>query len=255
MKLSKKISAVITGGASGLGAAASEILSSKNVKVTLFDSNEDKGKKQAKKISGFFKNVDVTSPESIRNGLIDARKIFGQERICINCAGIAPAMKTVSRGNAHDSKLFSNVISVNLLGSFFVASQSASGMSSAEEINKDGERGIIINTSSIAAFDGQIGQAAYAASKGGVASLTLPMARDLSSKGIRVVSIAPGVFETPMLKSMPKEIQHNISSQIPFPNRLGKPEEFAFLIQHIIENIMINGEVIRIDGSIRMAPK
>ena len=162
--------------------------------------------------------------------MIDARKIFGQERICINCAGIAPAMKTVSRGNAHDSKLFSNVISVNLLGSFFVASQSASGMSSAEEINKDGERGIIINTSSIAAFDGQIGQAAYAASKGGVASLTLPMARDLSSKGIRVVSIAPGVFETPMLEAMPKEIQNNISSQIPFPNRLGKPEEFAFLI-------------------------
>ena len=133
--------------------------------------------------------------------------------------------------------------------------QSASGMSSAEEINKDGERGIIINTSSIAAFDGQIGQAAYAASKGGVASLTLPMARDLSSKGIRVVSIAPGVFETPMLEAMPKEIQHNISSQIPFPNRLGKPEEFAFLIKHIIENIMINGEVIRIDGAIRMAPK
>ena len=125
----------------------------------------------------------------------------------------------------------------------------------SQEINKDGERGIIINTSSIAAFDGQIGQAAYAASKGGVASLTLPMARDLSSKGIRVVSIAPGVFETPMLEAMPKEIQHNISSQIPFPNRLGKPEEFAFLIKHIIENIMINGEVIRIDGAIRMAPK
>ena len=173
----------------------------------------------------------------------------------VNFAGLAPAMKTVSRGTAHDPDVFAKVISINLIGSFQVASIGAEGMVSTDPVTTDGERGVIINTASVAAFDGQIGQSAYAASKAAVAGMTLPMARDLADKGIRVVSVAPGIFATPMLTSFPQEVQDALAAQIPFPARLGKPEEFAELVGHIAENEMLNGETIRLDGAIRMPPR
>ena len=172
----------------------------------------------------------------------------------VNCAGIAPAMKTVSRGTAHDPEVFSQVIAVNLVGSFHLASISAEGMINAPALTKDGERGVIINTASVAAYDGQIGQIAYAASKAAIAGMTLPMARDLADKGIRVMSIAPGIFGTPMMTDLPQEVQDKLAAQIPFPTRLGQPEEFARLVGHIAENEMLNGDTIRLDGAIRMPP-
>lgn len=256
MKISSKLSAVVTGGASGLGEAAARGLAAKGVRVAIFDMNADLGKKVAKDIGGIFCKVDVSNAESVSVGFAQARQIHGQERICVSCAGVAFASKTVDRdGNYHQPDIFAKTININLIGTFNIASQSAAGMCKAVPLNDDGERGIIINTASVAAFDGQIGQAAYAASKGGVVGLTLPMARDLSRDGVRVLAIAPGLFMTPMLAGLPEEAQQSLGAQVPFPSRLGDPAEYASLVAHMVENPMLNGEVIRLDGAIRMAPK
>ncbi len=250
MELSNQIAAVVTGGASGLGSAVVTGLLTKGVKVAILDMNAP-----ADESNAIFCQTDVTEPESVAAALEQARTINGQERICVNCAGIAPAAKTVSRGMAHDAALFQKVINVNLVGSFNVSSQSALGMSEADALNADGERGVIINTASVAAFEGQIGQIAYGASKGGVAAMTIPMARDLSKLGIRVMAIAPGIFGTPMVTAFPQEVQDSLASNIPFPSRLGSPDEFAKLAMHIAENSFLNGEVIRLDGATRMQPR
>ena len=255
MKLTDQISAVVTGGASGLGEAVVRYLRSKQVKTALFDRDDALGQQVADETGSLFVKVDVSDAASVHQGFEEARQIHGQERLVVNCAGIAPAMKTVSRGTAHDPDVFAKVISINLIGSFQVASIGAEGMVSTDPVTTDGERGVIINTASVAAFDGQIGQSAYAASKAAVAGMTLPMARDLADKGIRVVSVAPGIFATPMLTAFPQEVQDALAAQIPFPARLGKPEEFAELVGHIAENEMLNGETIRLDGAIRMPPR
>ncbi len=255
MKSIEQLSAVITGGASGLGAAVATLLASKGAKVALLDMNAEAGEAKATELGGVFCQADVSDPASVAAALSKARATHGQERICVNCAGIAPAAKTVSRGAAHDPALFLKVISVNLMGTFNVASQSALGMAAADALNGDGERGVIINTASVAAFEGQIGQIAYGASKGGVAAMTLPMARDLAKSGIRVMAIAPGIFKTPMVAAFPQEVQDALATNIPFPSRLGTPEEFAALVCHMIENGFLNGEVVRLDGATRMQPR
>ena len=256
MKLDKSISAIVTGGGSGLGEGTARALAQHGVKVGILDVNEEVGEKVAADLNGIFARVDVSDSNSVSAGLEKVRGKIGQERICVNCAGIAPAAKTVDReGAAHDPALFSKVIGVNLIGTFNVASQSAAGMVASEPLNKDGERGVIINTASVAAFDGQIGQVGYGASKAGVAGMTLPMARDLSRNGVRVMTIAPGIFGTPMVSGMPQEVQDSLGAMVPFPSRLGAPAEYASLVLQIIGNPMLNGETIRLDGAIRMAPR
>ena len=245
------IQAVVTGGASGLGEASARMLARAGADVTIFDMNAERGKVVAREIGGQYRNVDVSDHASVADGLTGL-----SARICVNCAGIAPGAKTVDRdGNAHNAALFAKAININLIGTFNVASQCAAQMVAATPLDEDGSRGVIINTASVAAFEGQIGQTAYAASKGGVAALTLPMARDLSRNGVRVVGIAPGLFLTPMLEGLPQEVQDSLGAQAPFPARLGKPEEYAQLVKHIVENPMLNGEVIRLDAAIRMSPK
>ena len=245
------LQAVVTGGASGLGEATARMLAKAGADVTIFDMNADRGTAVATEIGGHFKLVDVSDAGSVAEGLAGLAP-----RICVNCAGIAPGAKTVDRdGNAHDAALFAKAININLIGTFNVASQCAALMVAAAPLDDDGARGVIINTASVAAFEGQIGQTAYAASKGGVAALTLPMARDLARSGVRVLGIAPGLFLTPMLEGLPQDVQDSLGAQAPFPARLGKPAEYASLVQHIVENQMLNGEVIRLDAAIRMAPK
>jgi len=256
MLLGNEIAAVVTGGGSGLGEGTARALAAKGVKVAIFDVNEDGGSRVAADIGGVFARVDVADAESVAAGLDIARKAHGQESICVNCAGIAPAAKTVDReGNSHDAATFAKTIGVNLIGTFNVASQCAAGMCAQDPHNDDGERGVIINTASVAAFDGQIGQIAYGASKAGVAGMTLPMARDLSRNGVRVVTIAPGIFGTPMVDGMPQEVKDALGAMVPFPSRLGRPDEYATLALSICENAMLNGETIRLDGAIRMAPR
>ena len=256
MELNDKLAAVVTGGGSGLGAATSKALASKGVKVTIFDVNEEGGNAIAKEIGGMFAKVDVSDHASVAEGLKAARAAHGQESICVNCAGVGWAAKTIDRdGNAHDPEMYAKLIGINLIGSFNVASQCAAGMATQDPLNEDGERGVIINTASVAAYDGQIGQIAYSASKGGVVGMTLPMARDLSRSGVRVMTIAPGIFETPMVGGMPQEVQDALGAMVPFPSRLGKPEEYGNLAVNICETPMLNGEVIRLDGAIRMAPR
>ncbi len=255
MKLGENIAAVVTGGASGLGAATARRLAGFGVKVTLFDMNVAAGEAVAAEVGGQFVAVDVTNEDSVAAGFEGARARFGQERILVNCAGIAPAAKTTSRGEPHSMALFEKVIAVNLVGSFRCMAHSSTGMAGLEPLTEDGERGVIVSTASVAAFDGQVGQAAYAASKGGVAALTLPVARDLAKSGVRVMTIAPGLFETPMLLGLPQEVQDSLGAQAPFPSRLGKAEEYAQLVQSICENGMLNGETIRLDGAIRMQPR
>ncbi|MFS4438474.1 SDR family NAD(P)-dependent oxidoreductase [Paracoccaceae bacterium GXU_MW_L88] len=250
------ISAVVTGAASGLGAATAAALSDAGVKVAIFDRDAEKGEAFAKEINGVFCEVDVTDPASVGAGFDKARAANGPERLAVNCAGVAFAAKTVDRdGNPHDAELFQKTVGVNLIGTFNVASQAAAGMTALDPLDADGSRGVIINTASIAAMDGQIGQIAYAASKGGVAAMTLPMARDLHRLGVRVVAIAPGLFLTPMLQSLPKEAQDSLGAQVPFPSRLGDPGEYAALVMAVAQNNMLNGETIRLDGALRMAPK
>jgi NAD(P)-dependent dehydrogenase (short-subunit alcohol dehydrogenase family) len=255
MEINEKISAIVTGGASGLGEATARMLSSVGANVAIFDLDENKGLAVSEKINSDFYKVDVTDTNSVNQAVSSFLKQNEGIQIVVNCAGIGPAAKTVSRGEPHSSELFAKVININLIGSFNVASICAAEMVKNREYSEDGFRGVIINTASVAAYDGQIGQVAYSASKGGIVGMTLPMARDLSDKGIRVCSIAPGLFLTPLLESLPEEVQESLGKQVPFPSRLGKPTEFAKLVVQIIENDMLNGEVIRLDGAIRMAPR
>jgi NAD(P)-dependent dehydrogenase (short-subunit alcohol dehydrogenase family) len=255
MQISANTPLVVTGGASGLGEAVARAFAAAGAPVALFDLNEERGEAVAAELGGVFAKVDVSDPESVRAGFAKVRAVQGQERVLMNCAGIGPAAKTVSKGVAHDPALFMKAITINLGGSFNCASQAAEGMVAAEALNEDGERGAIINTASVAAYDGQVGQVAYAASKGGIVGMTLPMARDLSRDGVRVNTIAPGIFLTPLLHQLPQEVQDSLGAQVPFPSRLGKPEEFADLALHIASNTMMNAEVIRLDGAIRMAPR
>ncbi len=246
----------ITGGGSGLGAATAEVLAEAGANVLLADVNEDAGERLASKIGdrARFVRTDVTDEASVRHALGSAVEVFGSLEGVVNCAGIGPAAKVVGRKGVHDLELFSRVVEINLVGTFNVIRLAAAELR-ANEPGEGGERGIIVNTASVAAYDGQIGQAAYAASKGGVVSLTLPVARELASSGIRVMTIAPGIFETPMLAALPEQAKESLGKQVPFPSRPGRPEEYAALVKHIIENPMLNGEVIRLDGAIRMAPR
>lgn len=260
MKLDSSVSAVITGGASGLGAAVARRLAAQGVRVALFDLNKDAGEPLADELGGIFCQVDVTSEESVDAGFEKARAAIGQERLLINCAGIGNAFKTASRdkktGEAKHFPVaeFEKVLQINLIGSFRCNAKSAQGMLALEP-GVDGERGAMINTASVAAQDGQMGQAAYAASKAGLVGMTLPIARDLSRELIRVCTIAPGLFKTPLLGSLPEEAQASLGKQVPHPARLGDPDEYGALATHIVENPMLNGETIRLDGAIRMAPR
>lgn len=255
MQLNRDVAAVVTGGASGLGAATARMLAAGGAKVTIFDRDQNAGSAVARETGGLFVDVDVTDQESVEAGFDAARAAHGVERILVNCAGIAPVAKTTSRGTPHPMDLFEKVIAVNLSGSFRCMSIAATAMAKLQPVTDDGGRGVIIATASVAAFDGQIGQVAYAASKAGIAGLTLPVARDLSKSGIRVMTIAPGIFETPMLLGLSQDVQASLGEQVPFPSRLGRTHEYAALVRSIIENDMLNGETIRLDGAIRMAPR
>ncbi len=255
MDITSDTSAIVTGGASGLGLAVAQELAAKGAHVTIFDLNAEGAKAQAAEISGDFACVDVSDPQSVAEGMAQVRAAGRGLHVLMNCAGIGPAAKTVSRGAAHDPAVFEKTIRINLLGSFNCASQGAVIMSENDPVTADGERGVIIHTASVAAYDGQVGQIAYAASKGGIVGMTLPMARDLSQHGIRVMTIAPGIFLTPLLHGLPQDVQDSLGRQVPFPSRLGDVAEFAALAGHIVENPMLNGEVIRLDGAIRMAPR
>jgi NAD(P)-dependent dehydrogenase (short-subunit alcohol dehydrogenase family) len=244
---------LITGGASGLGAGTARLLAQEGGKVVLADLNQEAGEALARELGGVFVKCDVSREEDAK-AAVDAAQRAGTLRGLVNCAGIAPAAKTVGKDGPHPLDVFAKTINVNLVGTFNMIRVAAAAMS-ANEPNAGGERGVIVSTASVAAFDGQIGQAAYAASKAGVAGMTLPIARDLSRNAIRVMTIAPGLFETPMLLGMPKEVQDALGAMVPFPPRLGKPAEYAMLVRQIIENPMLNGEVIRLDGAIRMQPK
>jgi len=254
MELNDKISAVITGAGSGLGEATARAMAAKGVKVTIFDLNKEQGQKVADDINCHFEEVDISNADALTIAFEGARKAQGQERLMISCAGICPASKTVSRGEPHDPQLYAKTIQINLIGTFLCASQSAAGMANLNPL-ETGERGVIINTASIAGYEGQVGQIAYASSKAGVIGMTLPMARDLANIGIRACAIAPGIFKTPMVSGFPQEVQDELASRVPFPHRLGEPNEFAGLAIHIAENSMLNGEVFRIDGAFRMPPK
>lgn len=246
---------VISGGASGLGAATAEAFAAAGARVALLDINRDAAAVTAERIGGLPVQADVTSADSLASALATAAAAHGPARIAVNCAGIAPPAKVLGRNGPHDLDLFARVIQVNLIGSFNLLRLAAAGMAGLDPVTADGERGVIINTASVAAFDGQIGQAAYAASKGGVHSMTLPVARELARSGIRVVTIAPGIFLTPMMLGLPQDAQDSLGQQVPFPSRLGRPDEYAALARHIVENAMLNGETIRLDGALRMPPK
>jgi NAD(P)-dependent dehydrogenase (short-subunit alcohol dehydrogenase family) len=244
---------IITGGASGLGEATARMIKANGGQVVIADVQVEAGQKLAAELNAIFVKCDVTS-EADGKEVVAAATAAGTLRGLINCAGVAPAVKTVGKDGAHPLELFQRVVNINLVGTFNMARLAAEAMSKTEATSQD-ERGVIINTASVAAFDGQMGQAAYASSKAAVVGLTLPMARDLSRNGIRVMTVAPGIFETPMLLGMPQEVQDALGKMVPFPSRLGKPEEYAQLAKTIIENMMLNGETIRLDGAIRMQPK
>ena len=260
MKLDQSVAAVVTGGASGLGEATARALAAKGVKVALFDFNEETGNKVAGEIGGTFCKVDVTDETSVDAGFEKARAAHGQERIIVNCAGTGNAVKTASRdkttGETRHFPLhsFEKIIQINLIGTFRCCAKSAQGMLDLEPL-ADGARGVIINTASAAAEDGQIGQTAYAASKGGVVSLTLPMARDLMNDGIRVNCILPGIFDTPLMARASDTVRASLAATVPFPKRFGQPAEFAAMAVAMIENDYWNGEDVRLDGAIRMAPR
>ncbi len=254
------ISAVVTGAASGLGEATARALAAKGARVAVFDRDGDKGEKVASEIGGTYCEVDVTSDDKVAAAFAQARAAHGQERVLVNCAGIANAVKTVARDKASGTiKLyplhqFELAIAINLVGTFRCIAHSAAGMLTLDPLD-DNERGAIVNTASVAAEDGQIGQAAYSASKGGVLAMTLPIARDLMGEGIRVNTILPGIFKTPMVAMMPQNVQEALAAQVPFPKRLGTAEEYATLALFMLENTYLNAESIRLDGGIRMAPR
>ena len=250
----KGLAAIVTGGASGLGKATAQMLAAAGAKVAVLDLNADAGEAVASEIGGVFVATDVTDDVSVAAALDKGEAAHGTARLLVNCAGIAPAVKTVGKENApHPLDTFRKTIEVNLIGTFNVISKFAARAAALDEI--EGERGVIVNTASVAAYEGQIGQAAYAASKGGVVGLTLPVARDLAQHKIRVMTVAPGIFLTPMLEAFPENVQEALGAQVPHPSRLGKPAEYAQLVASIIANPMLNGEVIRLDGAIRMAPR
>jgi NAD(P)-dependent dehydrogenase (short-subunit alcohol dehydrogenase family) len=244
---------IITGGASGLGAATARMLTAAGGKVVLADVQAEAGSALAAELNGKFVKCDVTS-EADGQAVVAAAVAMGTLRGLVNCAGVAPAVKTVGKDGPHPLEVFQRTVNINLVGTFNMARLAADAMAKTDA-TAQGERGIIVNTASVAAFDGQIGQAAYASSKAAVVGLTLPMARDLARSGIRVMTVAPGIFETPMLLGMPTEVQDALGKMVPFPSRLGKPDEYAHLVKAIIENVMLNGESIRLDGAIRMQPK
>lgn len=246
--------AIVTGGGSGLGAATARRLAEAGAKVALFDINLEQAEKVAAEIGGIAIACDVSDAAAAESAVAKAADAHGEARILVNCAGIAPASRVVGRDGPHDLELFRKVIEVNLIGSFNMLRLVADRASKLEPM-EDGERALVVSTASVAAFDGQIGQAAYSASKGGVHSMALPIARELAKFGIRINTIAPGIFGTPMLLSMPQDVQDSLGASVPFPSRLGKPEEFAALVLHMVENVMLNGETVRLDGAIRLAPK
>ena len=260
MQLNSSVSAVITGGASGLGAATARRLASHGVRVALFDFNEEMGNALAREIGGVFCKVDVTSDEQVDAGFATARAALGQERILVNCAGTGGSAKTASRDKAtgeikqYPMANFDRIIQINLIGSFRCITKSAAGMLTLERL-LDGERGAMVNTASVAAQDGQMGQAAYSASKGGIVGMTLPIARDLMGEGIRVNTILPGIFDTPLLQRAPENVKAGLAASVPFPNRLGIPDEYAQLVETMLINGYFNAECVRLDGGIRMAPR
>jgi len=250
----KDVTAIVTGGASGLGGATASLLAARGARVTIFDRDGAAAAAHAAAIGGRAAPVDVTDDEAIELALAEAEAANGVARILVNCAGVAPATKTVGKENvAHPIEVFRRAIEINLVGSFAVIARFAARLAGAEAIGE--ERGVIVNTASVAAYDGQVGQAAYAASKGGVVGMTLPIARDLAQHRIRVMTIAPGIFLTPMLMGLPQAAQDSLGTQVPHPSRLGQPEEYAALVEAIVTNPMLNGETIRLDGAIRMAPR
>jgi NAD(P)-dependent dehydrogenase (short-subunit alcohol dehydrogenase family) len=261
MKLDNSIAAVVTGGASGLGEATARALAAQGAKVAIFDLNAERGEVVAAEIGGTFCSVNVTDDASVEAGFAKARAAHGQERVLVNCAGIATAIKTVGRDRetgaikGYPMDAFEKVIAINLVGTFRCIAKSVEGMLTLDPIDADGQRGVIVNTASVAAQDGQIGQAAYSASKAGVLGMTLPIARDLMNEGVRVNTILPGIFETPMMKSLPEKAQVALAAAVPFPKRLGRPDEYAKTALFLIEHDYINAEHIRMDGGIRMAPK
>jgi NAD(P)-dependent dehydrogenase (short-subunit alcohol dehydrogenase family) len=253
MKISGS-AAIVTGGASGLGAATVEALSREGAKVAIWDMQAEKGEALAKKLSGVFCSTNVADEESVKAALSKTVAALGAPRILVNCAGIGVAEKTVGKNGVHNLANYRRVIDVNLVGTFNCIRLAAEAMEKNDPL-EDGERGVVINTASVAAFDGQIGQAAYSASKAGIVGMTLPIARDLMNVGVRCVTIAPGIFWTPMMAGMDQKVQDALAAMVPFPKRLGKPEEYASLALEIVRNRMLNGEVIRLDGAIRMQPK
>ncbi|WP_112661856.1 SDR family NAD(P)-dependent oxidoreductase [Microvirga flavescens] len=261
MKIDKTVAAIVTGGASGLGEATARMLAGEGAKVAIFDRDAERGERVAREIGAVFCEVDVTDEASLDAAFAKARAAHGGERVLVNCAGIAPGKRTVTKKRdtgelvAHDVGSFRRAIEINLIGTFAMVAKSAAGMAALDPVTPDGGRGVIVNTSSVAAQDGQIGQAAYAASKGGVAALSLPLARDLSGFGIRVMAIMPGLFHTPLFEGIAEDYRKALEANVPFPSRLGRPEEYAQLVRSIVENDMLNGEAIRLDGALRMQPK
>ena len=251
----ENLPALVTGGGSGMGAVTAQMLSGRGARVAVVERDLDGAQKTANEIGGWALEADVSSAESVEGALQQIVDAWGAPRIAVSCAGIAPASRIVGRDGPHDLDLFQQVINVNLIGTFNVLRLCAAQMTELEPLSESGSRGVIVNTASVAAYEGQIGQAAYSSSKGGVVALTLPAARELSRFGIRVMTIAPGLIGTPMLLNMPDEDKQRLAGQVPIPSRIGKPEEFADLVSHIIDNEMLNGEVIRLDGAIRLAPK
>jgi NAD(P)-dependent dehydrogenase (short-subunit alcohol dehydrogenase family) len=246
--------AIVTGGGGGLGEATARGLAARGARVAIFDVAMERAQKVAADIDGIAVQCDVSSADSGSAAFAEVARKFGTARILVNCAGIVLGMKTVGKDGAHPLDRYRKVIEINLIGTFNMIRLMAEAASGLEAV-AGGERGVIVNTASVAAFDGQIGQAAYSASKGGVVGMTLPVARDLARSGIRVCTIAPGIFRTPMVAGMPQEVQDSLGAAVPFPPRLGEPSEYAALALHIIDNQMLNGETIRLDGAIRMAPK
>ncbi|MEH3101372.1 SDR family NAD(P)-dependent oxidoreductase [Sphingomonas adhaesiva] len=249
------LAAIVTGGASGLGGATAARLAKAGAKVAIFDLNAELGERHAAAIGGTFLRVDVTDEAAVEAAIGEAEAVNGKARILVNCAGIGPPAKVIGRdGKAIPLADFSKIVTINLIGTFNMLSKFAARLQDADVIGRE-ERGVIVNTASVAAFDGQIGQAAYAASKGGVVGMTLPIAREFARHGIRVMTIAPGLFLTPLLASLPQEAQDSLGQQVPFPSRLGDPDEYAQMVESIVTNPMLNGETVRLDGAIRMAPR
>jgi NAD(P)-dependent dehydrogenase (short-subunit alcohol dehydrogenase family) len=261
MKLDSSVSAIVTGGASGLGEATARMLRGQGAKVAILDMQADRGRAVAQEIGAAFCEANVADEASVDAALAKARAANGVERILVNCAGVAPGKRTVSKKRetgelvAHDLSTFRRTVEVNLIGTYHMIAKSALAMAALDPVTEDGARGVMVCTASVAAQDGQIGQAAYAASKGGVLGLTLPVARDLSGYGIRVMTIMPGLFHTPMFESVPEDFRKTLAASVPFPSRLGRADEYAALVRAIVENDMLNGESIRLDGALRMAPK